>query len=149
MSSIDTTKKIREETLLPIQAIKKALDKAGGDKIKALELLKEQGATVAAKKSSRSTREGVVHAYVHGNSKVGVMLELLCETDFVARNSVFPELAHNITMHIAAMDPEDVTGLLEQKYIKDESITIEELIKQAIGKLGENIKVGKFIRYSI
>ncbi|HEY4506816.1 MAG TPA: translation elongation factor Ts [Candidatus Paceibacterota bacterium] len=149
MSDLDTIKEIREATNFSFNEIKKALDEAGGDKSKALGILKERGAAVAEKKSTRSTGQGIVEAYVHSNKKIGVILEILCETDFVARNPMFIELSREVAMHVAAMDPQDVQELLGQAYIRDQSLTIEEFINQYIAKLGENIKIGKFCRLQL
>lgn len=186
--------KLREMTGAGILDSKKALDETGGDVEKAIELLRKKGAIKAAKKGERLTQEGVVHAYVHANGKVGAMVELLCETDFVARNEQFQELVHDLTLHIAATNPlylrpEDVppevlakekeiwaaefasgekpaamvqkilegkvqkyyseTCLLKQAFIKDEDVTVEELLQQGVAKLGENIQVKRFIRFSL
>src|SRR3989338_10102670 len=101
--AIDTIKELRELTGLSFNEIRKALVEAGDNREKALEILKTRGASIAEKKSSRSTSEGIVESYIHITRKVGVILELLCETDFVARNPMFVELAHECAMHIAAM----------------------------------------------
>ena len=146
---IDSIKELRDLTGLSFNEIKKALEESGGDKGKALELLKTRGASIAAKKSERSTGEGIIETYVHGTKKIGVMLELLCETDFVARNAIFSELAHELALHIAASAPVDVAELMSQEFIKDPSKTIQALITESIAKIGENIKVSRFIRYQI
>ncbi len=146
---IELIKELRDATGFSFNEIKKALQAAGGDKVRAAAILKARGAVVAEKKSSRATGEGTIEAYVHATKKIGAMVELLCETDFVARNPMFVELAHELAMHIAAMDPESVSELLKQPYIKDQDITVEELIRQYIAKIGENIKVGKFARFQI
>lgn len=148
-SELTKIKEIREATNLSFAQIKKALTEAGGDADKALKILAEQGASIAAKKSSRSTGEGVVEAYIHATKKTAGVVELFCETDFVAKNPLFSELAHDIAMHIVAMDPATPEDLLAQPFIKDQSLTIQDLVNQAIAKLGENIKVGRFVRYSI
>lgn len=142
-------KDVRGKTGLSIAQIKKAFEQAAGDEKKALEILTAQGAVIAAKKSERSTKEGIVEAYIHANKKVGVLLELLCETDFVAKNPMFGELAHDLAMHIAAMDPQDTKELLGQPFIKDQAITVGDLLNNYIAKIGENIKLGNFIRYRI
>ena len=149
MSDIETIKQLRDSTGLSFNEIKKALDEAGGDKARAVDVLKARGAVVAQKKSSRSTEQGMVESYVHSNKKVGVLVELLCETDFVARNPLFGELAHEVAMHIAAMDPQDGQELLSQPYVRDQGVTVEQLISQYIAKLGENIKVGQFSRLQL
>lgn len=146
---IEKVKMLREETGLSFNEIKKALDEAGGDEAKAREALQHYGASVAAKKASRDVREGIVDAYVHTTKKVGVLLELLCETDFVARNEEFQGLAHEIALHIAAVKPTTLEELLAQSYVKDPEITVQELVNRAIGKLGENIQVGQFTLYTL
>ena len=127
---------------------KRALDEAGGDLEKAKSIIFERGLVKAEKKSGRATGAGLLETYIH-NNRVGVLLELRCETDFVARNELFKELAHNIAIHIAAMNPSNIEELLAQNYVKNESITIDALIKEAISKIGENMKVEKFCRYEI
>ena len=146
---MDKVKSLREETGLSLAAIKKALDEAGGDRAKAREALKSLGASMAANKASRQVKEGVVEAYIHTNRKVGALAELLCETDFVARNEEFRALAHDIAVHIAAMKPADADELLAQPYVKDPAITVQELIQRSIGKLGENIQVGKLVVFEL
>ncbi|MFH1769237.1 MAG: elongation factor Ts [Parcubacteria group bacterium] len=149
MSNIDIVKELREITGLSFKEISKAVEEAGGDKCKALEVLKKTGADIAGKKAQRSTEQGLVDAYIHGNGRLGVLTQMLCETDFVAKNPLFSELAHEISMHIAAMDPENVEELLKQEYVRDSEITINDLITQYIAKIGENIKVGKFVRLTM
>lgn len=146
---MDKIKSLRDATGLSFAQIKKALDEAGGDESKAAEILKSYGAASAAKKAGREVKEGIVESYVHGNRKVGTMLELLCETDFVARNEDFKALAHDIAMHVAAMRPTDETELLAQPFIKDPNVTISDLITGAVQKLGENIKLGKFVVFEL
>jgi elongation factor Ts len=149
MSGMDKIKSLREATGLSFAQIKKALDEAGGDEIKAAEVLKSYGAATAAKKSSREMKEGIVESYIHGNRKVGTMVELLCETDFVARNEEFKAVAHDIAMHIAAMRPADSEELLSQPFIKDPNVTVKDLITGLVAKLGENIQLGKFIIFEL
>ncbi len=149
MAKIDDLKKIRNITGASVDAIRKALEEADGEIERALELLKDRGAMVAAKKASRQTGEGIISYYVHANSKVGVLVKLLCETDFVARTEQFKELGHELAMHIAAMDPISINDLLSQTYIRDQDMTIDALIKDYIAKLGENIKIGEFCRFEI
>jgi elongation factor Ts len=149
MADIDIIKELRDSTGFSIKDIKKAVEEAGGDKARALEVLKAHGAVIAGKKSSRSTKEGVIEAYIHATKKVGVLVELYCESDFVALNPLFTELAHEIAMHIAAMDPTDIDALMVQPFIKDQDINIEKLIQNYIAKIGENIKIGKFIRFQL
>ncbi len=149
MSSIDLIKELREITQMSFSQIRVALEEAGGDRAKALEILKQKGASIAEKKSGRSTGEGVIDCYLHSNKKIAAMAEILCETDFVARNPEFLQLAHDIAMHVAAMNPADENELLTQPFVRDPAITVQELIHQAVGKLGENIQLGAFVRFQI
>ncbi len=148
MSGIEEVQKLREETGAGVMSCKKALDEAGGDMKKAAEILKKKGLEKADKKANRIVGAGIIDSYIH-NNRVGVLLQLNCETDFVARSKPFIELSHNLTMQIAAMSPEDVEQLLSQAYIKDEKMTVEELIKGVIAIVGENIKVEKFSRFEL
>ena len=140
--------KLRELTGAGVMICKKALDEAGGVFDKAVALVKEQGFKRAAEKEGRETKAGLVKAYVH-NDRVGVLLELNCETDFVARSDPFRELAHSLAMQIAAMNPEDTNELLAQPYIRDENVIVNDLIKEVILKTGENVKVKRFVRYEL
>lgn len=140
--------KLRVETGAGIMECKKALSEADGDFTKAKEIIRNMGLAKADKKSERVAGAGRIESYVH-NDRVGVLLEIHSETDFVARSEPFMELSHNVAMQIAAMDPENVEALLTQEFIKDSKTTISELIKGAIAKLGENIQVVKFTRYEI
>jgi elongation factor Ts len=146
---IKLIKQLREETQVSIADCTKALEEAKGDYEKAIQILKKRGIERAEKKASRETAQGLIESYIHQNGKVGVLLELLCETDFVARTEDFKRLAHEVAMQIAAMNPKNVEALLKQEYIRDSSTTIENLIKQTIGKLGENIVVKQFTRFEI
>lgn len=149
MTSIGQIKKIREETGMSVQDIKKALNEANGDEGRALIILKERVSQVAVKKSARQVKEGVVSAYIHNTKKVGAMVELLCETDFVARNHEYQALGYDLAMHIAAMKPASVVELMEQEFIKNPEIKIKDLIQSHIAKLGENIQVGRFDLFEI
>jgi len=146
---INTIKKLREQTGLSVADIKHALEGAGGDEKKALEILRSRGHEIAAKKSSREAGEGIVESYIHANRKVGASLVLHCETDFVAKSPDFLELAHDLAMQIVSMDPKDGEELLSQPFIKDQNFTVKELIAGYIAKLGENIKIGEFSRFSV
>ena len=108
------------------------------------EILQKLGAKMASKKSDRSVKEGVVDSYIHSTRKVGSMVELLCETDLVARNVEIQNLAHELAMHIAAMRPGSNEELLGQPFVKDPNVSVQELINQSIAKLGENIQIGRF-----
>ena len=140
--------KLREMTGAGVVECKKALDEAAGDFDRAKDIIFERGIARAEKKSERATGAGLLETYIH-NGRVSVMLELRCETDFVARNEKFQALAHDIAMHIAAMDPATVEELYAQQYVKDPSMTVEELVKNLIGTIGENMKVEKFVRFEL
>jgi elongation factor Ts len=192
--SATQVKELREKTGAPMMDCKQALTEAKGDMEQAVVVLRKKGVSVAAKKATRVTSEGSVASYIHAGGKIGVLLEINCESDFVARTEDFKELVHDIAMHIAASDPkyirkEDVTAedfarekdialaraiasgkppniaekmvegkmgkfyeevcLLEQPFIKDQTITIAQLIAAKIGKLGENIAVRRFARFKV
>lgn len=148
-TDVEKIKHLRESTSLSFNEIKKALDEAGGDEVKAVEILRVHGVKMAEKKSSREVKEGVVASYVHATKKLGSMVELLCETDFVARNIEFQNLAHELAMHIAALKPGSVSDLLEQLYVKDQDMTVKDLINSYVAKLGENIQIGRFEIFQI
>ena len=141
-------KRLRELTGAGVMDAKRALEEAGGDFSKAEEIIKDRGLAKAASKSEREIKAGLVKTYLH-NNRVGVLLKLGCETDFVAKSQPFQELAHDLAMQIAAMAPDDVPVLLSQPFIKDESITIDSLVKQAIARTGENIRVEAFYREAL
>jgi len=149
MISAGQIKQLRQKTNISVMECKEALEEAGGDEAKALEILKKSGREKALKKAEREAKQGLIETYVHNQGKIGVILELNCETDFVAKNEQFKELAHDLAMHVAAMNPENLKELLNQPFIKDEQKTIEELVNETIAKLGENIKIGKFVRLEI
>jgi elongation factor Ts len=192
--SATQVKELREKTGAPMMDCKHALTEAKGDLEQAVVLLRKKGISVAGKKASRVTKEGAVASYIHAGGKIGVLLEVNCESDFVARTDDFKELVHDIAMHIAASDPkfvrkEDVTAadfarekeiylaqavasgkppniaekmvagkmekfyeevcLLEQPFIRDQTISIGQLVATKIGKLGENIAVRRFARFKV
>jgi elongation factor Ts len=187
-------KELREKTGAPMMDCKQALTEAKGDMEQAVVVLRKKGVSVAAKKASRATSEGSVASYIHAGGKIGVLVEVNCESDFVARTEDFKELVHDVAMHIAASDPryvrkEDVTPeayarekeiflaqaiasgkpaniaekmvtgkmekfyeevcLYEQPFIKDQTVSIAQLIATKIGKLGENIAVRRFARFKV
>lgn len=147
--NIDDVKKIREITGISLDSVRQALEDADGKIELALQMLKKKGIEASAKKSGRETGEGFVFSYIHSNGKIGVLLKLLCETDFVARNEQFKELGHEVAMHIAAMSPQDAEELMSQSYVRDQDLTVDTLIKSYISKLGENIRVSEFCRFEI
>ena len=192
MGAAEDIKTLRERTGAGILDCKKALSESGGDLEKAIDWLRAKGISNAAKKSARAATEGLVVSYIHGGGKIGVLLEVNCETDFVAMNEGFRALCNDIAMHIAASSPEYVgkddvpadaiarerevqkqrvmeegkpahiadkivegrmskfyeeSCLLEQKFIKDDSKTVRDVLTEAVGRIGENIKVRRFARY--
>lgn len=157
-------KALRDSTGAGIMDSKRALEEAGGDIGRAQDILREKGIASAAKKVDRETEQGVIECYIHSGGRIGAMVEVNCETDFVARTEDFKALAHDIAMQVAAMNPrfiaeseipegEDVNPpescLLQQPFIKDPRMTIDELIRELIGKLGENIRIRRFSRFSL
>lgn len=147
--SLDTLKKLRAETLAGVADCKKALEDAKGDYEKAKKLLVDRGLEKASKKEDRETAAGVIESYIHANGKVGVLVELRSETDFVARNEEFKKLAHEIALQIAAMEPKNVEELLNSPYIRDAKMTIADIVKLTIAKIGENITVAQFTRMQL
>jgi elongation factor Ts len=147
--SLDLIKKIREETKAGVSDCRQALEDANGDYKLALKLIHDRGIEKAAKKADRETGAGVIESYIHGNGRVGVLVEIKCETDFVARNEEFMKLAHEIALQVAAMNPKNVKSLLESVYIRDSSVTIANLIKTVIAKTGENISLSRFSRLEL
>ncbi|RMD55583.1 MAG: translation elongation factor Ts [Candidatus Thermofonsia bacterium] len=187
-------KELRDATGAGVLDAKKALESAGGDYDKAVNILREKGAARAAKRADRSANEGIIEMYAHPGNRVGVMLELNCETDFVARNEQFRELAHDLALHIAAMRPQYISReevdaaeldnemsvlraqalaegkpeqvvekivsgrlekyyqevcLLEQPFVRDDKVKVQDLITNAISTIGENIVVRRFVRYEL
>ena len=145
---IEFIKKLREETGAGIAGCREALKESDGDLAKAKQWLKKKGLDKASSKAEREVKAGMVEVYSHGG-RVGVLVEVLCETDFVARPEDFKNLAHELALQIASMNPSSVEELLSQEYIRDNSLTVEELIKTVIGKVGENIQVGRFERIAL
>jgi elongation factor Ts len=147
--SIEKVKDLRIKTGSSIANCKEALEKTGDDTKKALDYFRKKGAKIASEKKNKITDQGMIEAYIHSNKRIGVLIKLTCQTDFVAKNEEFKNLAHNLAMHIAAMNPKDVQELLKQAFIKEEKITIKELVDEKITKLGENVQIKKFERYQI
>jgi elongation factor Ts len=141
-------KQLRKETEISITECKKALEEAKGDIQLAKEILRKRGKEWAKKKAEREMREGIVASYIHPNKKIGVLLELNCETDFVAKSQDFQNLAHELCLQIAAMGDDEIP-LLAQPWIKDENRTIKDLVQEYIAKLGENIAIKRFVRYEL
>lgn len=162
--TIEQIRALRDQTGAGIMDCKRALEAAGGNIDKATEALRQKGFAQAAKKAGRATTQGLVEAYIHTGGRVGGIVVLGCETDFVARTPEFKELAHDIAMQIAAMDPvyldrsemrEGETrppaqvSLLQQPFIKNSSRSVEEVVQELAAKVGENIRVLRFVRLAL
>lgn len=139
---------LRSKTGLGVMDCRRALEEAKGSSEKAEKILRAKGSQVAAKKAERKTSQGLIDSYVH-NNKIGVLLEVNCETDFVAKNPEFKELVHDLAMQVVSMDPRNIKELLAQEFIKDPCLRVGDLINQKIQKMGENIKVKRFTRYQL
>jgi len=155
-------KALREKTGAGVMDCKKALVEANGNLDRAADILREKGAMQLAKKLERAANQGIVDTYIHAGGRIGAMIELNCETDFVARTEDFRKLAHDIAMQIAAMSPRYIRPdevqdgeseaehvLLKQPFIRDPKRTIEQLIHEAVTKLGENIQIRRFVRFEV
>ena len=163
-STTELIKELRGRTSAGVMECKRALDESDGIVDKAEEILKEQGIASAAKRAGRDTDQGLIETYIHSGGRIGAMVEVNCETDFVARTQEFSDLAHDIAMQVAAMNPltveegkskspadieDENSSLLQQPFIKDPSKNIQDLINEIVGKLGENIRVRRFQRFSL
>ncbi len=158
-------KELRELSGAGVMDAKRALEEADGDLNRAAAILRERGAAAAAKRADRETKNGVVESYIHAQGRIGVLVELNCETDFVANTEDFRTLARNVAMQIAAMNPlvtapgertpemegspDEEVCLLSQPYIRDGSRSIGDLVKEVAAKTGENIRVSRFVRYEL
>lgn len=141
---VEDIKKLREKTGAGIADCREALEKANGKMDEAIKILRRKGIEKAAKKEGREVKAGSVFSYVHHNGKIGVLVSLACETDFVAKTDDFQTLGKELTLQIAASHPSSIEELLDQEYVRDPSRKVSDLIKEAIGKLGENIQVVDF-----
>jgi len=157
-------KDLRERTGLGVMDCKRALEEADGNMEQAIELLHQRGLAIAKKKASRQASQGIIEAYLHAGGRIGAMVEVNCETDFVARTEDFKALAHELAMQVAAMGPQCVSPddlpadsdldpkeacLLLQPYIRDQGKTIDDLITETVAKVGENIRVSRFARFEL
>jgi len=147
--SLDELKRLRQETGAGVSDCRLALEDAGGNYEKAKKIVTQRELEKAVKKEGKETGAGIIESYVHATGKVGVLVELRCETDFVARTDDFRHLAHEIALQVAAMNPKNVKELLKSAYIRDESQTIIILVKQTIAKVGENITIARFSRLEL
>jgi len=149
MIPIDQIKKLRKETGLPISECKKALEEANGDLNFAKEILKKWEKNFSEKRKEKEAKEGIISSYLHSNKKIGVLLDLRCQSDFVAKSNEFQQLAHELCLQIASMNPKDENSLLAQPWIKDEKKLVKDLIGEYIAKFGENIIIKRFFRFEI
>jgi len=147
-TSMDQIKQLRELTGAGVMDAKKALVESNGDMDKAAEWVRQKGLARAEKKSDRDAKEGMIASYVHMN-RVAALVELSCETDYVARNDEFQHLGKEIAMQVASMSPETVEELLSMQYNRDPKRTIEELVKELSGKIGEKMEVKRFTRFAV
>lgn len=145
---IKEIKRLRELTGVGITDAKKALEESKGDFEKALEAMRKKGLTKAEKRGEREARAGVIGTYNH-DGRIGVLVEVNCETDFVARNEIFTNLVKDITMQIAASEPKDVDELLDQPFVKNPDQSVGDLVKEHNAKLGENIVIRRFSRIAL
>src|SRR3989344_3393229 len=149
MVSAADVKILRDETGLSMSLVKSALDEAGGDKAKALEILRSKAGAAAEKKSGRTLGAGTVASYVHSTKTMGAMVELDSETDFVSKNDEFKQLAYDIAMLLSASSPSDVEALMAEPFVKDVTRTIKQLIEGAVQKFGERVEIKRFARFSV
>jgi len=164
-ATAEDVKRLRELTNAGVMDCKRALDESNGNVERAVEILKERGIASAAKKASRETSQGLVDSYIHAGGRIGVLVEVNCETDFVARTDTFKQLVHDIAMQIAGIPttlaiteeelPADAEGtveetvLMKQSFIRNGSQTIEQLVQEAIAQTGENIRIRRFARFEL
>lgn len=160
---IERVKELRERSGAGVIDCKRTLEEAAGDLERALALLRDRGLAQVAGRAGRAAGEGLVEAYIHGGGRIGVLVEVNCETDFVARTPEFRSLAHDIAMQIAWTDPRAVDGedaepqksatgelpLLQQPFIKDESRTVADLVREVAAKTGENVVIRRFTRFEL
>lgn len=142
-------RKLREKTGAPMLRVKKVLEGTKGNEDNAEKILRKEGFEKAAKRENRATSQGLIETYVHHSGKVASVVELLSETDFVARNKLFQELAHNLALQVASMNPKDAKVLEKQEFIKDPKKKIGDLVKDVIVKTGENVRIGRIYRIEL
>lgn len=149
MISALQVKELRDQTGVSMALCKQALEKADGDLTKALEVLREQGAVTAGKKAGRTLGAGRVGSYFHTTGTIGVMVELACETDFVAKTADFLKLSDDLAMHVAGFNPADLAELLAQPFLRDATRTITQVLNDAVQKMGERIEIVRFTRFEV
>ena len=166
-SNLEAIKALREKTSASIGDVRSALESSGGDESKALELLRKRGAAIAEKRQGRATGQGRVESYIHHDGRIGALVEVDCETDFVARTAEFQQFCRDVAMHVTAMDPRYVRSdeapadqrrspealktvcLLEQPFVKDQGTTVQDLLKALIAKTGENVVIKRFVKFGV
>jgi len=146
---VEQIKELREKTGAGVMDAKKALEEAAGNMDKAIELIKVKGLARAEAKSEREVKSGKIYCYTHLGGTAAAMVEVACETDFVAKTEEFDALCKEIAMQVVSMNPQNVDELLAQEYIRDASKTIDELVKELVGKTGENIQITRFARFKL
>ena len=157
--SLDAIKALREQTNASMNEVRKALESAGGDPAKARELLRQRGADIAATRQGRNAAQGRVETYLHHDGRIAAIVEVNCETDFVARTAEFQQFCRDVAMQVAAMSPacvepaggttEEGGALLAQSFIKDQGLTMGDLLKTLMAKTGENVVVRRFARFAV
>lgn len=147
--NVENIKKLREETGAGVMEVKQALEEANGDYTKAYESLMKNVSKKASKKQDREIKDGLVHTYVHANGRVGSMVLVGCETDFVAKTDAFKNLCHEVALQVCTDNYESVTDLLNSEYIKDTSKKIQDIVNETIAKLGEKIEIVKFVKFDV
>ena len=146
--SKELIQEIRAKTGVSVMAVKKALEEARGEVEHALEILKKEAGVIASRKQGRETKSGIIQSYVH-NGKIGVLVKVRCETDFVAKNPEFAEFTHELAMQIAASSHADLKALLKSPYIRDPALTVSDYVSQAVGRFGEKIEISDFSRIEL
>lgn len=147
--SVDAIKALRDKTSASLNDVRAALESAGGDEAKAMELLRARGADIAQKRQGRATGQGRVESYVHHDGRLAAVVEINCETDFVARTPEFQQFCREVAMHIAALAPGQVEALLAQPFVKDQAVSVQDLLKALIAKTGENVVIRRFARFAV
>lgn len=145
----DMIRKLRDETGAPVLRVKKVLEETGGNKKRAGEILKKEGFEKVLSRAGRGTSQGIISAYVHHSGHVASVVELLCETDFVARNDLFRQVAHDLSLQVASMQAKNSKELEKQDFIRDQGKKVSDLIKELKTKTGENIKIGRIFRMEL
>lgn len=147
--TLEAIKALREKTSASLGDVRAALESAGGDEAKALELLRQRGAEIAEQRKARATGQGRVESYVHHDGRLAALVEVNCETDFVARTPEFLQFCRDVAMQVAAMNPDDLPALLAQPFVRDPGVTVGDLLKALIAKTGENVVIKRVARFAV